>query len=279
MKFSGIGEQNYKAFSALLPGVGLSQDKLYIGAIEDNTAVGAGEFSSDGGLLVLDSIFVVDDYRRRGIARAMLNEITSIAKSAGAGGVWADYPDDEVLGSFLEACGFLTMEDCSFYQVSIRDILESEASQEIFARINEKAEAGSRSCSFADLSSAQLNNIKSRLVQNDITDVDKMISTLPDPETSIAVFKDAKRKEIASVLITDVTGDFVTIKYMANMGGNPKDFALLLKYFYKMTIKKHLTYKTLTFCTAEQEIKQIITKFAGHELTPTGSMMVAYKNL
>ncbi len=279
MKFTGIGDQNFDAFSNLLPGVGLSQDKMYIGAIEDDTAVGAGEFSSDGGLLVLDSIFVVDSYRRRGIASAMFNEISSAAESAGAGGIWADYPGSEELDAFMEACGFVTMEDCSFYQVSIRDILESDTSQEIFARIVEKPEDGIRSCSFSDLSSAQLNNIKSRLVQNDITDVDKMIATLPDPETSIAVFKDAGRKEIGAVLITDATGDFVTIKYMANMGGNPKDFALLLKYFYKMTIKKHLTYKTLSFCTAEQEIKQIITKFAGHELTPTGSMMVAYKNL
>ncbi|MCR5099231.1 MAG: GNAT family N-acetyltransferase [Lachnospiraceae bacterium] len=279
MEFTGIGERNYQSFSNLLPGVGLSRDKMYIGAIEDNTAVGAGEFSSDGDLLVLDSIFVIDNYRRRGIASAMLCEISTFAESAGAGGIWADYPSDEGTDAFLKDCGFVTMEDCVFYQVPIRDILESEASQEIFGMIPDKPENSIRVCSFADLSSSQLNNIKSKLVESDIDDVDKMISTLPDPTTSIAVYRDAHRKDIGAVIITDVTGDYVTIKYMANMGGNPKDFALLLKSFYKMTLKKHLTYKTLSFCTVEQEIKQIIEKFAGHELTPTGSMMVAYRNL
>ncbi|MCR5098139.1 MAG: GNAT family N-acetyltransferase [Lachnospiraceae bacterium] len=279
MEFTRIGVENHEAFSALLPGTGLSHDKIYIGVIEDNAAVGAGEFSSDGNLLVLDSIFVAEDYRRRGIGSTMLSQIADVAVSSGAGGIWADYVSDEVLDGFLVACGFVTMEDSSFYRVPIRDLLESEASQEIFGRIKGKPEDAARVCSFADLSSAQLNNIKSKLVQSNIEDVDKMIGSLPGLETSIAVYKDVQRQKIGAVMITDAAGEYVTVKYIANMGGSPKDLAVLLKYFYKMTIKNHLTYKTLSFCTDEQEIKQIITKFAGYELMPTGSMMVAYRNL
>lgn len=278
MNFTCIGESNYDAFSLLLSG-GIAEDKLYIGVIEDDKAVGAGEFSSEGNLLVIDSVFVLDEYRRRGIGSAMLDEVTALAQRSGAGGVWTDYAGDTAINGFLTAYGFFTWEDCAFYQVPLTDIVNSETCQSIFSKLKEKPEDKNRVVSFAKLSATQKNVIKNTLVQYGLDDVDEMIASLSTPANSFAVYRDAEKKNLGAILITDVMGDFVTIKYLANIGGNPKDLVFILKLFWGMVVARNMTEKILTFCTTDQEIKQIIGKFAGQELTPTGSMMVAYKEL
>ncbi len=279
MTFTGIGEKNFEAFSGLLGGSALSADKMYIGVIEDEKAVGACEFSSDGSLLLIDSIFVSPEYRRRGIASAMLDEIISVARQAGADGVWTDYVDDAVLGGFFNARGFLAMEDCSFYQVPVHELIEADTAPALFDMLNEKPGDAGRAHTFDELSPTQINVIKNKLFQNGLSDVDELFASLSRLKYSIAVFKNAECKEISALILADVEGDYITIKYLANIGGNPKDFIFLLKLFWQLIISKRMTYKILSFCTAEPEIKQIISKFAGQELRPTGSMMVAYKAL
>ena len=279
MKFTAIGSQNYKAFSAFLSRGGISEDKLYIGVIEDDKAVGAGEFSCEGDLLVLDSLFVLEDYRRRGMATAMLNEFVELAKRSKATGIWTNYVQDEGADGFLQANGFLLRKDCEFYRVPMAEIVKGDACQAIFGKLKEKPEDKHRVISFAKLTSSQKNSIQNALFQTGLEDADEMIASLSDPANSIAVFKDADKKEIGAVLLTEVTGDSVTIKYLANIGGNPKDLIYLLKLFWGMVVARDMVEKDLVFCTAEQEIKQMMDKFAGNAYTTTGLMMVAYRVL
>ena len=59
MILTGIGKKNFKAFSMLLGTDRLRDNELYIGAIEEEMAVGAGRFSGAEDVLVVDSIFVL----------------------------------------------------------------------------------------------------------------------------------------------------------------------------------------------------------------------------
>ncbi len=278
MAFTGINESNFEYFSDLLSDFKYSENKMYIGAIEDGKAVGAGEFSSDGNLLILDGIFVIPEYRRRGIATAMLKRISVLAKNSGSGGIWADYAGDDILDAFLKSYGFLTWEDCAFYQIPIISMIEGDTVKAVFGKLKETPEDIQRTCPFDKLSPVQLNIVKNKLIQTGVPDAEELISSLSRQRYSLAVFKNPDQKDLKAVIISDIIGDFVTIKYLANMGGNARDFVLILKQFWVILDKLHLTEKILSFCTAEPEIKQIMNKLAGYELTPTGRMMVAFKN-
>ena len=257
----------------------LRDNELYIGAIEEEMAVGAGRFSGAEDVLVVDSIFVLPDHRRMGIGRSMLEAVEETASSSGASSVWVGYAGSEEADSFLRSMGFALHEDCGFYKVPVTDIVESKMAKDIFLKMKETDDDKLRICSFEKLSSSQLNSIKNRLVEMGLADVDGMISSLSNPANSIAVFKDAAHKEISAVMLLDVIGDYVTIKYLANLGGIPKDLVYILKLFWGMLISRKLTDKMISFCTAESEIKRIIAKFVGGEVRPTGNMMVAYKQL
>ena len=279
MTFTCIGKENYEGFSKLLGGSGLSGDKLYIGVIEDEMAVGAGVFSAEGDILVIDSLFVMKSYRRRGIGTAILQEITSMAKRSGAKSIWANFVGSEEIKGFLESLGFITYEDCSAYNVPVQLMIMNEETKKLFEKIKEKPEDRQRANTFDNLTSAQLNAIKSKLIKKGVSDVEEMISSLSRQRYSIAVYKNSECKDISAVIIADVKGDYIIIKYIANLSGNPRDFIFLLKQFLEMIEHWRMTFKILFFCTAENEIKQIISKLAGYEVTPVNSMMVAFKSL
>ena len=279
MTLTAIGEENYRAFSSLLLGADLLKDKMYIGAIEDEKAVGAGVFSSDGNTLVIDSIFVASGYRRRGIAKAMMNEMVSAAGKAGADGLWVSYVDEETATAFLKAYGLCVSEDFPFYRVPLQYMTEQGQAMSMFEKVKEKPGDKKRALTFDKLSATQQNIIKNRLVKAGLSDVDDMIASLSKLRYSIALFKDEECKEIGAVIIADVVEDYVVIKYLANMGGNPRDLVLLLKSFWEMIEYWRMTYKILEFCSDVPEIKRMINSFAGYEVAPAGRMMVAYKGL
>jgi GNAT superfamily N-acetyltransferase len=60
---------------------------------------------------VLEALFVRPSFRRRGVARALLDAVTEWAGEAGCGDVVASVPEgDEAARACLRACGFGTRE-------------------------------------------------------------------------------------------------------------------------------------------------------------------------
>ncbi len=74
MKLTSIDESNLDAFSFLMPGIELAEEELYVGAIEDDRAVGAAVLSGNSELISVEYIYVLEDYRKKGIGSAMVTE-------------------------------------------------------------------------------------------------------------------------------------------------------------------------------------------------------------
>ena len=71
MQLTRVDKENYDGFAPLTFGKNIEDFDVVIGAIEDETAVAIAMFNIVEEVLMLDYIYVDEDYRRRGIASEM----------------------------------------------------------------------------------------------------------------------------------------------------------------------------------------------------------------
>ena len=277
MILTGIGEKNIGYFSHLMRNDRLMDDHIYIGAIEDDTAAGVAEFSSEGNLLIIENLYVEEQFRRRGIADEMLDKMITSARESGAAGVWVSFVSGDESNAFFKKKGFVICEDCGFYRISLEELLESKMAQKLFSQVKHAEADKKRVSLLKSLNKAEINKLKNALISAGCSAAAEMIESLSELQHSIIVYKTPEKRNVSAVLIAELMGDEFVIKYLANICGNPKDFAFILELFRNMVTLKNLGDKTLVFCTADQNIESIVSKLAGKELIPAGNMMVGYK--
>ena len=279
MTLTGINRDNLEYFAPFLKNPELSNDELYIGAIEDGKAVAAASFSFDEKILLLNSIYVVPDMRRRGIASAILDEISASAAQAGADGMWTSVAGDRVYAAFLEKNGFALIEDSELYLIPVSEILDSENTVELFSRIKIRQMITDRTVIFNELTDRDIKAIGNKLIKEQLPEAAGMLTGGYDPDLSCVLYTTAEKTEISSVIIADSEGDRITIKYFANIAGNPRDLMIILKIFSDELIKKDMREGILSFCVSNEEIVSVLNRLLGYYPKPAGNMMAAYKGL
>lgn len=279
MIFTGISGDNLKYFAPFLNRPELSDNELYIGVIEDGRAVCAAAFSYDEKTLLINSIYVVPDMRRRGIATAVFDEIFKCAAEAGADSVYTSVAADGEYAAFLEKKGFALVEDSELYLIPVSEILDSENTVELFSRIRITQMISDRSDIFSDMTDRDIKAAGNKLIDKQLSEAAGMLMSAYDPELSCVLYKTAEKKEISSILIADSEGDRITIKYFANIAGNPRDLMIILKIFSDLLIQKGLRDAALSFCVANEEIVSILNRLLGYCPKPAGHMMAAYMGL
>lgn len=277
MVLTGISEKNIAYFSHMMKGNYLIADHIYVGAIEDGEAAGAAEFSSEGNMLIVENLYVDEKFRRRGIAEEILGRMIASVRESGVTGVWVSFKSDEAVNSFYEKNGFIITEDCGYYRVSLDEMIDSAMSRKLFSHMKHAEDDKKRIAIPKSLTKAEINQLKNALIGAEQPGAAEMIESLSDLQYSIAVYKTPEKKKVSAFLISVPAGDDLVIKYLANISGDPRDFAFILELFRNMVISKDLRGKTLVFCTADQNIKSIVSKLTGKELIQAGSMMVGYK--
>ena len=279
MEITAIGEKNESHFLPLLNRSMLLPNELYLGAVEDQRAAGAIAFSGEGETVVIHTVFVPAPYRRRGIGSALLDEVFKVGRQSGAKSVWMDYPGNEANDAFLQSKGFLLAEDVSFYRIPIERILTSETCQNIFSKITPKSNDVKHCKRLCTLSDAEKEHVIKALKSTEIGYVEDLIHLVCDPELSLFLYRDEEGRDLRCLLLANQNEDAITILYLANPGGNPKDLVLILKIFMELLVKKKLTDKDLTFCTGQSEVVSIFKKFVAEGEDSAMSLMVAYGNL
>lgn len=277
MILTGIGEKNIVFFSHMMRNDRLMDDHIYIGAIEDDTAAGVAEFSSEGSILIIENLYVEEQFRRRGIADEMLDKMITSARESGAAGVWVSFVSDDVTNAFFKKKGFIIVEDCGFYRIMAEELVNSGMAQKLFSHMKHTEDDKKRIGILKSMKKAEANKLKNALIGENCHAAVEMIESLTDLEYSIIVYKTPEKRDVSAILIAELMGDEIIVKYLANISGNPKDFAFILELFRNMIISKNMSSKTLVFCTADQNTESIISKLAGKELIHAGNMMVGYK--
>ncbi|MCR5093421.1 MAG: GNAT family N-acetyltransferase [Lachnospiraceae bacterium] len=261
VRLTGIGEENRGAFAHLLP-EGLSSETVEMGAIADGKAAGTAAFYAEGGILVLDWLYVRQDLRRKGIGSAILSGILDVVRECGAIALQCTFTDDNSeLDGFLAARGAVFADEGEFYRIPVSDFLKSDVFKKF---VNKEPDPGT--VSLASLSDMQLRAVKNAFV-NHGQNADMLEAGAYDPETSF-VMTGAAGEELRAVLLTQRKDDLLYIHFLANFTSHPTAMMDLLRALKDaLPADEELT---LVF-TGDEHIRALAQKLCGRQVAAAGS--------
>ncbi len=124
MKITRIGKNNQQYFEKMLKGLPLGSGTA-LGIIEDGMAVGCALVNSNPVSIEVSYIFIDPGYRRKGLGKAFVEEMRSLALSSKKEALISYTASDKETLAFLEACGFKCEQDTVLYSFKAKDFFES----------------------------------------------------------------------------------------------------------------------------------------------------------
>ena len=125
MELTSVGESNLEYFLPFL-GDDVKPEWGIIGAVEDDSAIGAIAFEVSDDIAIMKSIFVDENYRRRGVASELLDEAKRAFFDEGIFNFVVYYDENEGLTAFLEDEGFVCAQSDPVYSYPIDRAMASK---------------------------------------------------------------------------------------------------------------------------------------------------------
>ena len=112
MMLTTIDKNNFDAFADILPFDELPPKDgtcICLGAIENEKTAGAAVMTVSEDEAYLSSIYVIPEFRRQGIGKALMKELAEAAKTFQTGALNTDFFPDEALSAFFSSLGYLVL--------------------------------------------------------------------------------------------------------------------------------------------------------------------------
>ncbi len=252
MELTGIGEKNEIAFAHLCLGRKAGDHDFAVGAIEDGRAAGVALFDCMGEALMLNYIYVLPSFRRRGIATKMVGGFLEEIASSPIAALHINYPEkSEELHGFALSLGFKLYRDGEAYRVPAGSLLSSAALEKML-----KGKSAGKVVSIAELTEKDLEYIRNAL---DKEDLDETIIDDPalSPELSFVV-KNPKDGMPAALILCEQGEGLITLQYLINFTDNVKLTVDALRALRDAARVKGLEDHELVFVTMSDNMRRLV---------------------
>ena len=230
MELTRVGEENLEYFLPFL-GDDVRPEWGIIGAVEDDSAIGAAAFELRDNMAVMRYLFVAEDYRRRGVASELLDEAKRAFFDAGIWNFIVYYDENEDLTGFLRSEGFVCAQSDPVYSYPIDRAMVLKNTK----RIMEKG-AGDNTFVYGELQPGIQNKLPLFLEENLISS-SMLDSGSFDEDLSFVYIKDGDIKGLLlagkedqdiylNLLLTDGTDNFIVSCLLAALAGAIKEHEL-----------------------------------------------------
>lgn len=265
MILTGIGKENAKAFVELLLGSGLKKDCLAVGVIEDDKPVAAAVFSEDEHRVIrLEHLYVVPEYRRRGIAEKLMKESL---RAFGPGAFMAVFSEDtEGMKPFLAHMGCGMVSGLRIYGAKLSVLRERASATSLFS--------GKKKYSvipLKELPAIEKKQLRKKLAEAGLGDA-SLDDGQADGDLSL-ILADPEDKELRAALMCEKQEDTILLRLLANFCKDPKAMTELLAAFLEAS--EGMDEFTVRFLPAVESVLSFAKKLAGDALTDEGGMMTA----
>lgn len=206
MTITRIGPSNHESFAPFLFKASdfTSGNVLKLGAIENDTACGAIAFQIIGDTAEILSIYVANEFRRRGVAAAVLRAFEDLCVGTEVKTIISNsLPTNNGLEDFLAASGFVIISGSPVYSFNFADIQKSETLQKYLSRGDY-----SRSSACVDLPPFQQRELRDYLMRHNFSVPDMLAMKFSPTLSSVSL--DARGK-IDSCLLCSNFGNSVGI--------------------------------------------------------------------
>lgn len=251
MVLTGIGELNRDAFANLLP-EWEEEDSVEIGVIEDGKAVGAAVFSEHGDALFLQHLFVVPEYRRKGLATALLTGFFKELKDEPLKEVLVNFRDDaEGMEMFLLKQGFRLFTDAEILRAPAEEILHSKVARSLL-KTTGKGKVLSISELLADERRAVARLLDEEKMETDLINDPELYEPLS------FVIQDPDTGSLRSCVMCEKDGKEVTVLLLANVSHQPADLAELFRTMIRNANNEGLEDAELVFLSNREGIVETV---------------------
>ena len=249
MELTGIGSENEAAFSHLMPGIDIRDCRVAVGAIEEGRAAGVALYNDLDEALILDYIFVAEEYRRRGIGTALIEDFLEEIKDSGAAALHVNYPEKEkALHGFFSSLGFLLYRDGDCYRVSLKKLLKSERLNRLL-----KAEPKHLVCPVRELSKTEKQVLKNAMREQNL---DENILDSEGLTAGLCLASLDDQKKPVACILGRVHKKEIAILYLVNFSKDPMMLTELLRVFRDAVMEVSYRDSELIFVTMDDKMKR-----------------------
>ena len=148
----------------MLPNDGL----VRIGVMDDGVACGAASFLAEETTAQLVSVYVTEQYRRKGAATALFDTFTELAEKKNITALSVSCAkDSEGLSAFLDAMGFQMFDSSTAYGFTFADVAESRVLLADMKRaMEQRKESWQQVYSYRELQPYQQMELRQHLINN-----------------------------------------------------------------------------------------------------------------
>ena len=251
MQLTRIGSENIDAFSHLFLGVNAPDQEICIGAIEDDEAAGVACYNTISDALMLDYIYVDPEFRRRGIATALLEDFLKEIKELEPIAVHMNFPEkEESLYRFILDRKFMIFRDGTSYRTPVKNVLGSKSFQKLIAK-----PAKNKVVRLNELTRLEIDLIRDAMDKEGFE-----ANLLDDPTLSDAlslVTLDQKTEKPTACVFCRQTQSEVCIVLLVNFSKDPLQLVDLIGALKDAAEKEDLMEKDLIFVTMDDDMERL----------------------
>ena len=256
MELTSVGEKNLEYFLPFL-GDEVRPEWGIIGAVEDDSPIGAIAFEVRDDMAVMKSLLVDENYRRRGVARELLDAAKRAFFDAGIWNFIVYYDENEELTAFLTSEGFSCAQSDPVYTYPIDRALVSKK----ISRIMDMASSRD-TLSFGELRPEMMPKIRAFLEQKSISS-SMLDSGSCHDDFSFVYIKDGN---IKGVLLAQQDDPDVYLNLLLTDEADTLVLSSLLAAFAK-AIKDHSIYDgQLIMAVANDHVRKSLDTFFDEHL-------------
>ncbi len=259
MTLTSIGEKNIHAFAPLMQGISPEDVRFSIGAVEDDRAVGVCMFDVLDEALVLDYIYVLKEYRRKGIGSAMLKGFIEEIKAAEPTAIHINFPDvSKDLMGFFTAMDFKLMPEGKAYRIKAEDILDTEVFNRVTSqKINHRIER------LFDITEKEKKSIWDSFEKAEL-DADIIDNRTLSKDLSLVAFdKDEDTPE--ALVLCEEDESSVSILFIVNFRHDTKALLDIIHALKDAVLVKKGTDCDLVFVTMDEKMEEFAKTLVGEE--------------
>ena len=280
LEVTKIGKKNHAYFAPLLfEKEELPQDGLVrIGVLMDGYVCGAAAFAVEDTMAELMTVYVLEKYRRAGVATVLFDKFCEIAQEKGILSLTVSLtPDNADLRAFLQNCGFEMFDSSAVYRFSFEDVCEAKPLLADMQRaLQQRKENMLQVLSYEELQTYQQKEFATYLKDHDFGDGWLENDTF-SPQLSFVVL-DIKKKIVAFMICSE----HEQCVNMELMYGSVRSYTAVLLLFaalYAALKKRDQTDLGILFLAENPQTEAVGRRLFGDNLKQTGRMTYAVRML
>ncbi len=256
---TGIGKENVEAFEPIMFGISTEDEKLSVGAIVDDTAVGVAMFDFLDEAIMLDHIYVSEKYRRSGIATKMIVDTVNALAPAGPSALHVNYPEaaEDLHGLFL-SLDFKIFRDGKSFRIPAKAILDTPAFNKVTS-----GKIKHRISKVKDIIKKEKHVIWQAFEKADL-DADIIENKSLSEDLSLIVF-DGESGEPQSIVLCQESEKEVSILYLVNFQHDTMALVDIIHALSDAIVEKKGDDCDILFVTMDEKMETFAKTLVGEE--------------